>query len=171
MKKCLKVLSYILMFILGIIALLNIVFYIKRLISKEQCPTLFGYGYAIITSHSMSPTIETYDLIIIKKQKEYNVGDIVTHTLNNTVITHRIVKIEQDNNKTTITTKGDYYENSIDTPFDSSAINGKVVAVIPKLGFIQLFLNQPYGILCLALILTTIFILPDFLTKKEKNDK
>ena len=52
---------------------------------------LSKYSIAIVMSDSMTPVLNKYDLIIIKKQDEYNESDIVAYYENNNIIVHRII--------------------------------------------------------------------------------
>ena len=64
---------------------------------------LSKYSVAIVMSDSMTPVLNKYDLIIIKKQDEYNESDIVAYYENNNIIVHRIIL--KGNNY--VITKGD----------------------------------------------------------------
>jgi signal peptidase I len=57
-------------------------------------PTLVGgpAAYVVVSGHSMDGTYETGDLIITRQQSSYEVGDIVTFTLDNGgQVIHRII--------------------------------------------------------------------------------
>lgn len=168
MKKVLKVFGYILMTILILITAINLVYLVKRLITKEECPTIFNIGYAVITTESMKPTIDGFDMIIIKKEKEYEINDIVTFKEGNSLVTHRIVNIEEKNNQILITTRGDA-NNTDDTAFPKENIVGKVIAIIPNVGYVQQFLQQPTGIILIMGIIVGVFIIPEFFKKKKKE--
>ena len=45
----------------------------------------------------MTPTLNVGDYIIIQKQKDYKVGDIVTYRRGKYLLTHRIVKMDSSN--------------------------------------------------------------------------
>lgn len=103
-----------------------------------------GYHPAVVGSGSMSPTICTGDIVIVKKVNlsEIHVGDIVQYYSDEGyTITHRVIKIEETPNGLIFVTKGD--ANDIpDKPFKADRILGKVVFVIPKLGLIPLMIRD-----------------------------
>ena len=129
---------------------------------------LFG-GYVIV-SKSMVPTINVNDAILIKREKnnKYGVGDVITFrsTENNFEgypITHRIIKREEvDGDKITYITKGD--NNPIIDPdiVNNTDIYGKVLFVIPKLGYLKSFLAKPSNFLLCVLIPSLIVFVYDF---------
>ena len=92
------------------------------------------YKFYIVQSGSMEPTLQIYDMIVTKRLARYNVGDVVTFNKDDKkLITHRVSKV---NDSGQLLTKGD--ANQIE---DSVVVNkndtvGKVVLVIPKIGFL-----------------------------------
>ena len=96
-------------------------------------------------------------MIIIKNQEEYNIGDIVTYKSTNSLVTHRIIRIEEDR----IYTKGDS-NNTEDEPIIIEQIQGKVVYNIKGIGKVISFITAPATI---AVLLGISFILI-ILTKK-----
>ena len=87
---------------------------------------------------SMEPTISTGSLILVKEEKEYKVKDIVTYKNDNEYVTHRIVKIENDE----ITTKGDN-NNTEDKAFSKDKIIGKMIYELKIYGFILYLIKNP----------------------------
>lgn len=93
----------------------------------------------------MEPTIKSNEMIIIKEQNQYNKGDIVTYKNSfNGLITHRIVRVEED----TVITQGDNNTN-VDEAIKKSDIQGKVILHSAILGFIYLKLLKPLIIIIL----------------------
>ena len=132
LKITLKVLIDIFIAILVIITAL---FLYSKYISKDRMPNVFGYSILKIVSGSMEPTYSVNDYILIKKQTDYNLNDVVTYVDKyGNFVTHRIVKI----NRNEIITKGDA-NNTKDESFDKSKVQGKVICKMPNifsLGFI-----------------------------------
>ncbi len=156
-----KFINAILVFLTIIFILLNsYIFYIK-VIKKQNLVKVFGYSALIVISGSMAPELYVDDLIIIKEDS-YKENDIITFQSENSLVTHRIIKIE--GNK--FYTKGDS-NNVDDEPVSLSQIQGKVVYKISHVGKIVKFLSSPIGI--------TIFIIILFLllnaSKKQKKDE
>lgn len=116
---------------------------------------LSKYSIAIVMSDSMTPVLNKYDLIIIKKQDEYNESDIVAYYENNNIIVHRI--ISKGNNY--VITKGD--ANKIDdNKIKLKNLKGKVIRNFNYAGKIVVLLQKRniriilYVVLTLSIILT-----------------
>ena len=126
LKITLKVLIDIFIAILVIITAL---FLYSKYISKDRMPNVFGYSILKIVSGSMEPTYSVNDYILIKKQTDYNLNDVVTYVDKyGNFVTHRIVKI----NRNKIITKGDA-NNTVDESFDKSKVQGKVMCKLPNI--------------------------------------
>ena len=119
MKKFIKVFQIILIVILLII-LLYVLY--SKYIAKNSVTKIFGYGFLVVVTGSMEPEIKSGELIIIKDSSEYDVGDIITYEIDGYLVTHRIVKIEENQ----ITTKGDS-NNEEDLEINDNQVVGKVI--------------------------------------------
>lgn len=116
-----KLFKYII--IIFILLILCYSIYIK-FFSKKLIVQPFGIGMLLVGSGSMEPEIGTGDIIIIKKCKEYKIGDIVTYDIEQKyLVTHRI--IEQDGEE--ITTKGDNNNIQDEEKINKGKIYGKVI--------------------------------------------
>ena len=148
-----KVLKKIVDVILIIIIVVLALYFILRVDNKIRI-------YNVMTG-SMEDNIHAGDYILILKQDDYKVGDIVTFGKNGYFITHRIVK--RDGN--TITTKGDA-NNTEDANIDKSEIIGKVILIG---GILNIIINYKFGLvgMILALYLITYY----FDDKKEKLEE
>lgn len=117
-----KTIAYlILTFIVGIV----IYSFISTQILKKDYTNIFGYTYYSVATGSMKPVISPNDLIFVKITKNVSKGDIITFKDNGSIVTHRLIDI--NNNK--YITKGDA-NNTSDTGISKSDIIGKVVYVI-----------------------------------------
>lgn len=86
--------------------------------------SLFGYSCLKVLTGSMEPDIKTGENIIIKKCKEYKVGDIITYiTEEGELVTHRIISIEGEE----YSTKGDANNTCDSNPILIDQIYGKVI--------------------------------------------
>ena len=122
-KNILKIIAYIiLIFFLGLVCIT----FVQTDILKKDYVNIFDHTYFVVTTGSMSGTIETNDLIIVKLTQDVKKNEIISfRDKNNTIVTHRVVKIEA----------GKYYckgdrNNSIDEPIAKSDIIGKVTFII-----------------------------------------
>lgn len=137
-----------------------------KLLLHEKLPMLNGYGHAVVLSGSMAPELNVNDLIIIHKESEYKENDIVTYVdTRNSLVTHRIISINGDG----ITTKGDA-NNTSDTPFEISRIKGKVVNIIPRVGIILDFIQNPFFVV--AVVVVTVLLMHfSYRSASNKKDK
>jgi signal peptidase len=154
------------LFLLFIIIMILIYFGAMKIIKKVAYPTLFGYGNAIVISGSMEPNISVNDLVITKKQASYNKGEVILFHSTTALVTHRIVEVK----KNRYLTKGDA-NNTVDEWLDKSRIEGKVVFVIPAVGFIQEFFSTKLGNIGLMLLIcfAIIFAFDDDKTLKTEQ--
>jgi signal peptidase I len=89
----------LLVFIVGVLL-------VDKYIKKARIPSFFGYSSLVISTGSMSGTIEEGDLIIIKNTGDYQFGEIITFFPEGDTIptTHRIVGVNEDGS---FVTRGD----------------------------------------------------------------
>lgn len=106
-----------------------------------------GYERDKISSWPVSNGFAIGDMPVVKGSDSYEVGDVIVYSvpgLRSPVI-HRIIKINPDG---TYQTKGD--NNPAQAPYEYSVseeqIHGKVIFVIPKLGYFKVLINKLFGI-------------------------
>ena len=126
MKKVLKFILYIFM---SIFVLLSIYTFFVTDVLKKDYVNIFGYSYFIVSSGSMSGTIEVNDLVFVKLTDKVRKNDIITFKNdNNDIITHRIIDIKNND----IITKGDM-NNIEDDPIKINQVIGKVCFILSPL--------------------------------------
>ena len=147
--RCMKAMLTV---VLSLFILISSYFLVQRLIFHDPHPTLFGYSFAHVVTGSMEPTIHVGDMIITERQDDYNEKDIVTYVDGTWSVTHRIIKIteNEETHVKTYTTQGDA-NNTADESIKISSIRGKVIKVIAPI-WQYLFI----GVLALLFILTFI---------------
>lgn len=103
-----------------------------------------GTFYAMaIGSQSMTGTIEKGDVVIInKKKKEYEVGDILAADVNGTIIVHRITEKNKIEGGYVYTTKGDANNAEDFWEVKESMIKGKAVLRVRYLGWPTIKLSE-----------------------------
>ena len=128
-NKILKIIKKIIIdsiiFVLGVIAIIAVWGFLQLNVQKKEYINILGYSVFSTETGSMSPTMETGDIVIIKIGDEIKENDIITYKKENVLITHRVVSIDGE----TVTTKGDY-NNTEDEPIQKDNITGKVVFII-----------------------------------------
>lgn len=149
MVKILKTISNILLTLLIVILLVYFVLKITNILGI----------YRVMTG-SMETGIHPGDYLVVKKEKIYKKGDIVTYKIDGNYITHRIVKIENDK----VITKGDA-NNVEDEEFSVDNIVGKYIY---KSKIINFIMDYKYILVAVILIL---FIVSDFINKDNKKEE
>lgn len=121
-----------------------------KFVKKSAIPSFFGNSVLVIATPSMSGSIETGDMIIIKKSGSYEVGDVITYfpASEATSVTHRIVRIEGEK----FYTKGDANESEDPDPVFITQIVGKMTGRIPKMGIVIEWLRTWQGILFMVAV-------------------
>lgn len=144
--------------------ILGINFYMlnaSRLLGN-QLPMPFGRGIAVVLSGSMEPNLSVDDLIFVREENQYRVGDVVVYQSGNTLIVHRIIAIEGE----MLITQGDA-NNGADAPIEKSAIKGKVTGSIPGIGIVIYGLKTPLGIV--VTIAAAILLIEGSYKKEQKQ--
>lgn len=132
-----------------------------KTLTGNQMPMPFGYGLSVVLSGSMEPALSVDDLVIVRESASYAPGEIVVYQSGDILVIHRIVDIDGD----TLITRGD--ANSIaDDPVSISAVKGKLVGVIPRVGTAVRFLKSPVGI---VLLLGAAGVLLELSWRREKR--
>ena len=161
MKVIIKVLRGLLTAVLCIVLLVNIWMLVQQTVLKKEAPEVLGYSQYIVTSGSMEPSMSPGDLILVKSQETYTLGDVVTFR-----DTHRIMGSVSGQ----FITQGDANNTEDSDLLSPERILGKLCLVLPGAGGVLLFLRSPLGILLLLVIGALLIKLPDWIgTGKEKG--
>lgn len=163
MKKIGKILNVIKNIILDVIIVILCITIVIGVINKSKPTPFFGYYFFTVMSGSMQPTLKVNDSIIVKQSNNYEVGDVVTFKNNNSYVTHRIIKIEEN----MITTKGDANTDA-DTAFDKSNILGKVVYQSELLNFVVR--NRIFIIIFVILIYLLEIVIKSMINKEDSEE-
>ena len=126
-KKFFKFIIYAVISIVIVILLCSVT---NRILSKENYTNILGYTFLEVVTGSMSGTLEIGDGIIVRLISEIKENDIIVYKKADNLITHRLIKIEEDR----LITKGDA-NNIPDEPITKDMIIGKVIFIIPQIHF------------------------------------
>lgn len=148
MRTLIRVLLILLCVLFGMMLLLNI----ASFVFGDSNP--LGIRCAVVLTGSMEPTIHVNDMVIVHKQPDYRIGDIVMYSDGRATVTHRIVAI----NPKGYVTRGDA-NNTPDSPIPLEQIIGRVVLVIPQIGILLGFLKSPYGMVSIVFVFIVMEIL------------
>ena len=122
--------------------------------------------FYVVSSGSMYPELAMYDIIVISGYTSFDdvkIGDIIVFDRpkdHSKVIVHRVVAVVDDDPRT-LRTKGDNNQNSMvgtDFPITNEEYIGKVVHVVPQVGFITKILQPPINYIIIAVIIGVMII-------------
>lgn len=140
---------------------------VALLVAGTLFPIPGNYKVKVVMSGSMEPAIHTGSVVVIKPEKNYTVGEVITFgkdTKKNIPTTHRIAEMRVQDGKYVYRTKGDANKTSDMNEVQESAIIGKVLFSIPFLGFVLDFAKKPLGF-ALLVILPAVAIIADEVKK------
>jgi len=109
----------------------------------------------------MEPKVKVGSIVVVLPSKNYYQGDIVSFKKSKNIITHRIfAKLYPDGirSKPIYKTGGDANEELDNWEVKNEEIIGKVVLIIPYLGYLANFAKTPWGFILLVISPATIII-------------
>lgn len=155
----------------------NLTMIIKGMIDKKNPPSVFGIIPLAVLSGSMddgSPDcIKIGDMIFVRKTdlNELKEGDIITFSIGDDYITHRIVEIQKtDGSITGFVTKGDA-NNTTDGIIPPENVYGKYFKRVPNLGNFVIFLQTPLGIIIFVGVPFAAYIIIDVTQRLSEKRK
>ena len=167
MKYILKIFKIFFVLIFILLILLNLILLFSKFVLKKEYPDILGYSYFEVLTGSMRNEINISDIVIVKSQVNYQVGDIITYKSKNYVVTHRVVKVEEN----ILVTKGDA-NNISDEPIYKNQVIGKVVHKIEKAGiYIKVFTDIKVIILMFIIIMLIVFIMSEIEMGNNYSEK
>lgn len=118
-------------------------------------PATVGADHSfVVLSGSMSPSIETGDVVIVRETDPATIseGDVITYqrTDEESPTTHRVVGVEQGADQLAFETKGDANEDPDPGTVPASNVLGVVVFTIPLIGSVIQFTNTTLGFVLLV---------------------
>ena len=160
-KKFPPALRLVLLIICGAALGVNVYMANAKSLVGNQMPMPFGYGASVVLSGSMEPEFSKGDLIVVAEADSYSERDIVVFQDGHSLVVHRIIEIDGEK----IITQGDA-NNAADDPIEASAIKGKVLFHIDKLGSIVSFFKTPVGTVLLIVAAVALVEIP---RRREKD--
>ena len=116
-----------------------------------------SFRFLIIKSNSMWPNLSVGSLILVKKEDEYQPGDIISfYTQNNgkeEIVTHRLIKIGGN----VYITRGDA-NLAIDSYVKPRLVIGKVIFSLPYIGLAYLLVKNLFGVFVFIIFPAIFFI-------------
>lgn len=164
----LTIIIYILYMIIVPFIIYDVIFIIKTILNPNKTPDIMGIKTFSIVSESMQPTINVNDIVIVKDSNDYHIEDIITFTIDNETITHRIINAETDENGEYVyTTKGDNNDVADVNKIKINQIEGKYIFKIPKIGKIFNILKNKFIFETIIIVLLIIL----YIERKKTNKK
>ncbi len=136
---------------------------------------LFGINAYTVISGSMEPTYPVGCLIYVAdaEPSEVKVNDVITYVLpSNTPCTHRVIGIDEENQK--FYTKGDNNNIEDGEPVHFKNLIGKPIFHIPYLGYAANYIQNPpgrYVVFAGGCLLVLFAFLPDVIVALLKGDE
>ncbi len=125
-----------------------------------------GDRFFAVQSDSMVPTLHSGDLVVVAPATSpavFLVGDVITfHPTAGYTTTHRIAAIDA----TGITTKGDANATVDAGQLQPGQIVGRVSATLPFAGYVAVFLQQPFGLVALLLLIVALAVAWELIRKR-----
>ena len=138
MKNLKFILRTAVLLIVGTAVGVNIYLWNAQSLVGNALPMPFGYGAAVVLTGSMEPTISADDLILVKEEDNYAIGDIVVYQSSSMLVVHRIVDMDE----TSVITQGDA-NNTPDAPIARMYIKGKVIGTVSGVGSLVRLMKSP----------------------------
>ncbi|MDD2402402.1 MAG: signal peptidase I [Clostridia bacterium] len=106
---------------------------------------MFSIYPSVIVTGSMEPIIKPGDIVLMEKikGKEAKLDDVIQYydTEEEINITHRVISFNEGKEKT-LMTKGDNNSCSDFSPIEFSQVKGRMIATIPKIGWLTLIMRS-----------------------------
>jgi signal peptidase I len=99
---------------------------------------------SVIATGSMIPMIYPGDVVLVRKMdgKDAKLGDVIQYKSADIFIFHRVISISEEKNQLKFQAKGDNNSRADSELVDPGLIKGKVIKVIPKIGWPSLLLKS-----------------------------
>ena len=173
-EKMLTVLGIVLCALLIPILVLNCILIVKSWVNKDEIPNINGYTPLIVLSDSMESKIMEGDVIVCQKiegkdvREDYVIAFFDPASKNNSVVTHRVKNIREENGVLYFQTKGDHNNDYDNVWVPETALVGKWTGFrLPIVGYIAMFMQTTGGLLVCILVPLAFFIGYDFFRKKK----
>ncbi len=172
-QKISNIIFVVICLLLVPILIMNLYIMVQSKINKDKVPNVFGYKPFIVLSNSMETKIHKGDLVLTKmvNPKTLKKEDVIAfRDAENTVTTHRIIDIVEEDGEKYFITKGDNNSAQDKNLVEFSDVEGLYIARFPSIGSIMNSLAEPTTIIIVFLGITLIFVIGfSISTKKERE--
>ncbi|MBR3760739.1 MAG: signal peptidase I [Ruminococcus sp.] len=174
--KIMTIIGIIICVILVPILIINITLIIKSHTNKDDVPKIGGYCPLIVLTGSMEPEIKDGDLIIVKQidGDDVKVGDVISffdpESTSNSVLTHRVTEIVEENGSLSFRTKGDANNTEDKMAVPEDELVGIYKSRIPGAGNVAMFMQSTAG-LVICVILPLILLVGYDIIRRRRYEK
>lgn len=168
-----SVLGVLVCVILIPILVMNLTIIVKSYLNPNEVPDFLGIKPFIVVTGSMESTIDGGDLVITKvvDPETLEVGDIISYSLGESVITHRIAEKTEADGEPAFITKGDANNTEDQDPVTYDQVESSYLFRIAGMGNIAMFMQTPVGMLVFIGIPLCCFILYDIIRRRLQAKK
>ncbi len=175
-QKTLTIVGIVLCALLIPILVINCILIVKSWVNKDEIPNIGGRTPLIVLTDSMDPKIKSGDVIICQEidGEDVREGFVIAFfdpaSKNDTVVTHRVVDIEEKDGILYFQTKGDA-NNDVDKIWvaETALIGVWKGFRLPLIGHIALFMQTTGGLLVCILVPLALFLGYDAYRRKRKD--
>ena len=174
LKRILKIVGKVIYGFLYVIVLITLLVILVQRISNNNI-SIAGIRFFSVASSSMFPEYEVGDIIIAKEvePQEIKVGENVVYNgkkgeFKDKIITHEVVKIEEENGEYIFTTKGIANDES-DPTISEDQLLGKIIYKSVVLSFLNKIVNNIYTFYFLIFVPITIIIAKNIIQISIEN--
>jgi len=175
-KRILVIVSLVLCIILIPVLIVNTTLLVKSFLYPDKVPDFMGYKPFIVLSGSMEPVFFPGDLVLMKEVSVDTLEemDIIAFRMGDSVITHRIIEINNVDGAPRYVTKGDNNNIADTVAVLPQMVEGRFILSISKLGNFALFMQTPAGMVIFVVVPLILYIFYDIMRrraiyKKEKQ--
>lgn len=168
MKKFLRGVGNAFLTIVSIILIVYGWVFIEIKLLVKSYPELFGYAFFLQEEVDMSPEFEMEDVILIKKDAEYKVGDSIMY-FDDKESKYK-VHVVADINGDTVTTKCIGCETN-NKPIKNDHVFGKAVGKVMFMGAIVSFFSQKIVLIFFAIVGVTCLVVSQYFEYKPTVEK
>lgn len=125
------------------------------------------YKVFVVSTGSMRPSISPNSAVIVDRGV-YKVGQTISFMTSNGIVTHRLVEQRSDG---TLVTKGDANTTADPGTTLSGSVIGGVIAAVPLLGYLLIYLKNPMGIASLVLALVCAWVASSLIAQRRAQQQ
>jgi len=108
---------------------------------------MLGVNPHVISGHSMQPAFDLGDVVITRDVSPASIeeGDVIWFRQDGISIIHRVIEVRSERGETLFITQGDNNNSPDHLPVAVSQVEGKVILVVPKVGWLPIGIRNFIG--------------------------